>query len=42
MPRIEFAARPWLGARGDKTTALAKPFNDAGLAALIAWYELAR
>jgi cytochrome c553 len=38
MPREEFAARLWLGVRGDTTTALANPFSDAELAALIAWY----
>ncbi|MDP2826292.1 MAG: hypothetical protein Q8O52_26845 [Sulfuritalea sp.] len=38
MPREEFAARLWLGVRGDKTAALANPFSDAELAALIAWY----
>lgn len=38
MPREEFAARLWLGVRGDKSTAFANPFSDAELAALIAWY----
>ncbi|MDP2811924.1 MAG: hypothetical protein Q8O34_17430 [Rhodocyclaceae bacterium] len=38
MSREEFAARLWLGVRGDKTTALANPFSDAELAALIVWY----
>ena len=38
MPREEFAARLWLGVRGDQSTALANPFSDAELAALIAWY----
>lgn len=42
MPREEFAARLWLGVRGDKSTALANPFSDAELAALIAWYAQAR
>jgi mono/diheme cytochrome c family protein len=42
MPREEFAARLWLGVRGDKTTALANPFSDRELAALIAWYEQGR
>ena len=42
MPREEFAARLWLGARGDKTTALANPFSDAELAAQIAWYSETR
>lgn len=38
MPREEFAARLWLGIRGDQTTALANPFSAAELAALIVWY----
>lgn len=38
MPHGEFAARLWLGVRGDKTTALANPFSEHELAALIAWY----
>lgn len=38
MPREEFAARLWLGVRGDSSTALANPFSDAELAALIVWY----
>jgi hypothetical protein len=38
MPREEFAARLWLGVRGDQSTALANPFSDAELAALIAFY----
>ena len=42
MPREEFAARLWLGVRGDNSTALANPFSDAELAALIAWYAWAR
>lgn len=39
MSREEFAARLWLGVRGDKTTALANPFSAAELADLIDWYE---
>lgn len=39
MPREEFAARLWLGVRGDQSTALANPFSDAELAALIGWYS---
>lgn len=42
MPREEFAARLWLGIRGDQTTALANPFSDAELAALGAWYGKTR
>jgi len=42
MPREEFAARLWLGVRGDQSTALANPFSDAELAALIAWYGKTR
>ncbi len=42
MPREEFAARLWLGVRGDKLTALANPFSDAELAALIAGYANSR
>lgn len=38
MPRDEFAARLWLGVRGDQTTAFANPFSDAELAALIGFY----
>lgn len=38
MSREEFAARLVLGVRGDKSTALANPFSDVELAALIAWY----
>lgn len=38
MPRDEFAARLWLGVRGDKTTAYANPFSTEELAALTAWY----
>lgn len=38
MSREEFAARLWLGVRGDQSTALANPFSDAELSALIAWY----
>jgi len=39
MPREEFAARLWLGVRGDKFTAYSNPFSHNELAALIAWYE---
>lgn len=39
MPPEEFAARLWLGVRGDTSTALANPFSDAELAALMAWYR---
>jgi len=39
MPPAEFAARLWLGVRGDNTSALANPFSAAELAALIAWYR---
>lgn len=42
MPREEFAARLWLGVRGDQSTALANPFSAAELAALIAWYAQTR
>lgn len=42
MSREEFAARLWLGVRGDRTTALANPFSDAELAALSAWYDRTR
>lgn len=38
MSREEFAARLWLGVRGDKATAFANPFSERELAALIAWY----
>ena len=38
MSREEFAARLWLGVRGDKSTGYANPFSDQELAALIAWY----
>ena len=41
MPREEFAARLWLGVRGDKSTGYANPFSAQELAALIAWYETA-
>lgn len=41
MPAEEFAARLLLGVRGDKTTALANPFSEGELAALIAWYAQA-
>lgn len=39
MPRVEFAARLWLGVRGTRETAYANPFSDEELAALIAYYE---
>lgn len=39
MSREEFAARLWLGVRGDKSTGYANPFSTRELAALIAWYE---
>ena len=42
MPREEFAARLWLGVRGDNSTALANPFSDVELAALIVWYAQGR
>jgi mono/diheme cytochrome c family protein len=42
MPREEFAARLWLGVRGDKMTSYVNPFSDAELAALIAWYSQGR
>lgn len=38
MPRQEFAARLWLGVRGDRTTAWSNPFSDMELAALIAFH----
>jgi len=38
MSMEEFAARLWLGVRGDKSTGYANPFSDGELAALIAWY----
>ncbi|MBI5901728.1 MAG: hypothetical protein HZB40_21230 [Rhodocyclales bacterium] len=38
MPREEFAARLWLGVRGDQSTALANPFSEEELAALICRY----
>lgn len=41
MSREEFAARIWLGVRGDKSTGYANPFSDRELAALIAWYATA-
>lgn len=41
MSREEFAARLWLGVRGDKATGYANPFSDRELAALIAWYATA-
>lgn len=39
MPPNEFAARLWLGVRGDRHTALANPFSEAELTALLAWYR---
>lgn len=39
MPREEFAARLWLGVRGDRTTSLRNPFSDVELAALMALYS---
>lgn len=39
MPREEFAARLWLGVRGDRMTGWRNPFSDPELAALIAFYE---
>lgn len=39
MSREEFAARLWLGVRGDASTALANPFSDTELAGLIAYYS---
>ncbi|MCM2288178.1 MAG: hypothetical protein NDI67_04040 [Sulfuritalea sp.] len=41
MPREEFAARLWLGVRGDRTTGLRNPFSDAELAALMVLYSTA-
>lgn len=41
MPREEFAARLWLGVRGDQATALANPFSAAELADLIDGYAAA-
>lgn len=38
MPREEFAARLWLGVRGDRITGYANPFSDSELAALIVHY----
>lgn len=38
MPHAEFAARLWLGVRGDRLTGFANPFSDAELAALILYY----
>lgn len=38
MPRPEFAARLYLGVRGDRSTAYRNPFSDLELGALIAWY----
>lgn len=42
MPHEEFAARLWLGVRGVRSTNYANPFNDAELAALIAFYRSGR
>ncbi len=42
MPPEEFAARLWLGVRGDRRSALANPFSAAELAALIVWYRQSR
>lgn len=39
LPPEEFAARLINGIRGDATTALANPFGDAAIAALIAFYR---
>lgn len=41
MSRDEFAARLWLGVRGDQATALANPFSAAELADLIDGYAAA-
>lgn len=41
MSRGEFAARLLLGIRGNKSTALANPYTESELAALIAWYSVA-
>ncbi|MFO1299116.1 MAG: hypothetical protein U1F17_01750 [Burkholderiaceae bacterium] len=38
MPRAEFAARLYLGVRGDRSTAYRNPFSDLELGALMAWY----
>lgn len=38
MPRAEFAARLYLGVRGDRSTAYRNPFSDLELGALLAWY----
>lgn len=38
MPRAEFAARLYLGVRGDHSTAYRNPFSDLELGALMAWY----
>lgn len=40
MPAEEFAARLWLGVRGDKITGYANPFKQRELAALLAWYAV--
>ncbi len=42
MPPEEFAARLWLGVRGNSSSALANPFSTEELAALIAWYRQPR
>lgn len=42
MSHEEFAARLWLGVRGDRLTSLANPFSDLELAALTAWYASGR
>ena len=38
MPRAEFAARLYLGVRGDRSTAYRNPFSDLELGALVALY----
>lgn len=38
MPRDEFAARLWLGVRGERHMGYSNPFNDSELSALIAHY----
>jgi len=38
MPRAEFAARLYLGVRGDRSTAYRNPFSDLELGALVAFY----
>lgn len=42
MSPEEFAARLWLGVRGDKISAYANPFSSQELSALVAWYALSR